>query len=131
MPDQTICDLFQRAVLWPALGTDKYGGVTVDIAEEVDVRWKWGFTNMTDPKRGTITVDATIRVDRDVAIDSLIWLGSLDDLSGAAGPMLQTPSGLCQVKAIKVCPDIDNRSVGRTLGVIRYKGPLPSVPGVG
>ncbi len=131
MPDQTISDLFQRAVVWAALGNDAYGGTKVDIPDEIAVRWKWTKTNMQDPKRGTITVDAVVRVAVDVPIDSLIWLGSLKDFAGTAGPQLQTPEGLCQVKTFNFTPDIDNRFKSRTLGVIRYKGPLPPVPGRG
>ncbi len=132
MPDQTISDLFQRAVLWPILSVDGYGGPVISIPSEIPVRWKWGFTNMLNPKRETITVDATVRVDQEIVVDSLIWLGKLTDISnGTLGPDLQTPSGLCQVKAIKHTPDIDNRFQSRTLGVIRFRGPLPTVPGVG
>lgn len=136
MPDPTLSNLYQRAVLWTAqlnsVGggkVDKFGGVVVDDAIEISVRWEWKRTNMLNQKRETITVDATIRVAQEVPVDSLIWLGSLNDLAGTGGPELQSPEGVCQVKAYNYVPDVRNRFVSRVIGVVRYKGPLPA--GVG
>lgn len=148
MPDQTLSDLFQRAVIWPFLQNDGYGGPVVDIAFEIACRWLDKQSNMMNPKRETITVDARVRVgpmpatvnqttaprgnpSGDIPMDSLIWLGSLADLQGTAGPGIQTPAGLFQVKAINSTPDIDNRFVSRTIGVVRFRGSLPSLPGGG
>lgn len=132
MPAPEVSDLFQRAVIWPSLGVpDAYGQATVDIAQEIAVRWKWGYSNMLSPQRESILVDATVVTAIQVSVNTLIWLGTMAMLAGTAGPNLQTPDGLCQVKAIKYTPDIDNRYIRRTLGVIRYKGPLPVAPGQG
>lgn len=137
MPDIEGQAREQDAVLWPFRAFDSQGGILLDDMVELNaadgngVRWKWTRTEMMDPQRATVTVDATVvvAVDRDVPVDSLIWLGSAADLSGTAGSFDEAPSGLCQVKAQRWTPDIKGRVTRRTLGVVRYRGRFPTGAG--
>jgi hypothetical protein len=129
VPDQTISDLFQDAVLLPFVRYDSRGGPVTGIAVQLPgkCRWEWNRTEMLDPKRNTIVVDATVRVAVDVKIDSIIGQGKLTDLTGTdASPNLEPPGGWYQVKAFKFVPDIDNRFISRVLGLLRFKGKLPT-----
>lgn len=135
MPDPEVSALEQDACLWPFVSCDAHGGPVVDTMVELNaqdrqgVRWKWTRSEMLDPQRNTVSVDATVIVNRDVPIDSLMWLGSAADLAGTAGPQDQWPSGLCQVKTSMWTLDVKGRVARRTLGVVRFRGNLPS--GVG
>lgn len=131
MPNVTTANRYQDAVVWPLKAYDGNGGPILDVAVPCRVRWKWGYSEMLDAKGNTVVVDALVAVNLDVPVDSVIWKGSINDLTGTAGPNLQTVEGLCQVKGFKHTSDTRGRFKRRTVGVVRFRGPLPSVPGMG
>lgn len=89
------------------------------------MRWTWNYSEMMQAQNATITADATVIVNRDVPVDSLIWLGHIDDLAGTAGPQDETLNGLYQVKSIMHGGDLKNRTSRRKLSVVRFRGNLP------
>jgi hypothetical protein len=129
MPDIEICGLEQDAVLWKFLSYDGHGGPVLDTQLAIKVRWKWQRSEMLSPQNATVSVDATAIVALDVPVDSLMWLGRVEDFAGTAGPLDATPSGVCQVKTQSWTPDLKGRTSRRTLGLVRWRGPLPA--GVG
>lgn len=133
MPDQEISHLEQPAVCWHFSMYDGVRGQPIVFpGVDMNVRWKFSRTEMQDPKRNTITVDATVVVAEEVKVDSLMWPGSTDWLVGTAGPTDRT-SGISQdvyvVKAYYFTPDVKNRAATRTLGLLRYKAKLPEQVG--
>ena len=137
MPGFETLDRLQKAVLWPYLRRSAEGEPVVGPPVPLMVKWTDQLQNVMDPKGNTITCDATAVVDRDVAIDSIMWLGSLQDLPGAL--MNQDPgtgfepegvpwaSGLMQVKTMGRASDIKNRFTRRTVGMLRFKNQLPVI----
>lgn len=124
MPDQEISHLEQPAVCWHFSMYDNVRGqFQVKIGVDMLVRWKFGRTEMQDPKRNTVTIDAQVVVAERVDVDSLMWPGSTSDLVGTAGPVNQD---VYVVKAYYFTPDVKNRAATRTLGLVRYKGKLPA-----
>jgi hypothetical protein len=111
-------DLNQKAVLWPFIGKDRYGEVYHGDPEEIDVRW------IVKKTSGDATdIDAVVIVDREVALDSLLWLGEYIDWFGTGSG--GDDDDLMKVITAKETPDIDAVEVRRKLGVRRYKSSLP------
>lgn len=115
--------LHQEAVLWMASGnTDGHGEPTVAAAVEIDVRWEFTRTEMQTPQGDTIVTDATVVVDRDVTLDSILWLGEKDDV-----PTTFTDNSLHQAVAQSDIPCVRDRSNRRVLGLVRYRNELPTL----
>ncbi len=114
--------LFQRAVLWPVIGVNRFGENVVGSPGEIAVRWNTSRAERRDPKGNTVTVDGTAIVGQDVAIGSHMWLGTLTEWYGNTG----SGSGagddeLCYVKTFKSTPDVKARQVAREVGLMRFK----------
>jgi hypothetical protein len=123
MPPIETDERNQAAVLWPAAAPDAYGRAQVGDPVELDVRWEWRLSEMTDPEGSRITVDATVVVDRDVPIHSLMGLGELADWDATGtGP---GDFDRMEVVARRITPDIDGREIRRTLGLRRYRSSNP------
>jgi hypothetical protein len=110
----------QKAVLWAAAGVDSYGQVQVDAAAELTVRWEETLTETQDAKGQPVLSDVTVIVDQEVAIDSIFWLGALDDLPDA-------PMNLKQVVSRSAVPDLKGRQTFRTLHLAKYSNALPTI----
>lgn len=128
MPPLETMDLKQRAVVWPLVGTDRYGEPTVsDTPREVPVRWTWTRREMTDPQGNTIVVDAQAVVNEDIKVGSLMWLSTLDDLPAGTGWSLsEFDEELMRVVTTSKGTDLKNRFTRRTLGLSRFRDTLPS-----
>ena len=119
MPPIETSSRLQKAVLWEASGTDDYAG-KVNAAVELDVRWEYTEREVTDAQGNQVAITATVIVDRDVAVGSIMWLGTL-----AAVP---TPKvDLHCVVSFTKTPDIKNREYRRELSLARYNDTLPSI----
>lgn len=123
MPAPERAFLRQTAVLWPKSGVNAYGQATVGSPVELRVRWEWTRSEVLDPLKAPTALDASVVVDRVIAVGSLMWLGELSDFVG-------TGSGwegheIYEVKAYEETPDLKNRVSMRTVGLMRYKGTLP------
>ena len=97
----------QKAVLWPATGYDEYSEVEVSTGVEIDVRWEWGKRDGLDAQGNTITIEATVVVDREIAVGSKMWLGLLANY--AAGETV------LHVVNYKEVPDLKGRKYRRVV----------------
>lgn len=133
-------ELFHRhdlAVVFPFEGNDDMGEVLRGEPVELDVRWEVaGYdivggrrSNLKDPQGNTISWDAVVVVDRRVAIDSLIYRGSLEQWLGV-GTGTGSDSPEVELMIVKVCsevPDIKGQVTRRVLGCMRYRDTPPPV----
>lgn len=114
----------QKAVLWTRKGVNRQGQVTLNDPVEIMVRWKWVKREMVDRQGNTIAIDAEVVTVQDVAVGSVMWLGSLDDLPGTA--LLPEVDAMAVVSA-PTTPDIKGRFKARTLMLMRIKDTLPEL----
>lgn len=122
MPPLERTDRREKALLWAANGVNTHGQVTVaSTPSEIVVRWATKRRTVVDAKGNAIGVDATVVVNQEIEIGSIIWLGSLDDAAGS------TPtSDLMEVRTYDETPDIKNRHRRREVTVARYNDTLPT-----
>lgn len=120
MPSLEVSSRHQKAVLWAASSHDDYGNPLVDAAAEITVRWVEKRTEGVGPNGEAIAIDATVVVDQEIAVGSIMWLGAKDDLP-------DTPTNLKQVVAYNQTPDIKGREFYRTVSLIRYSDTLPTL----
>lgn len=125
MPDIETMEMDQVAVLWPAMGTDRYGQVKVGSPVEIAVRWEWTQTETVSPDGQAIVSEANVVVDRDVAEGSCLWEGSLEDWHTTGS--LAEGNRLQQVIAFRRTPDLRNKSIRRVAMTHRYKDTLPDL----
>lgn len=112
MPPIETALRYQKAVLWELVGYDGYGDPVFGDPTELDVRWEDDRKEIVGPNGRVIAVDATVVVDREIALDSRMWKGNLLDVpSPITDPML--------VVANHVTPDIKNRNTRRTVMLSR------------
>lgn len=108
------------------------GQSTVDEGIDLNVRWNFSRSEVGDPKKTTVSYDATVLVAIEVLPQSLMWPGSTDWLLGTAGPVSQSggqPLDVYEVKKVSVTRDVKGRAVLRQLGLMRCKAKLPAVVG--
>lgn len=112
MPAPEVSDLWQTAVLWPAIGYDSYGVVTVDDPVEIACRWITGQQVEDGP-------DALAVVDQAIAVGGRMWLGALADWYGTGSAGDETE--VMEVASYKETPDIKDRVSRREVGLRYYK----------
>lgn len=120
MPPFEEMDLTDDAVYWPIEGRDKHGEPLIGDAVPIECRWVESQTEALDPTGATIPIDVTVKVDREIAIDSILWKGRLEDFDPTEKPVLM------QVKTKSTTPDIKGRHVAREIGLMFYKKSLPA-----
>lgn len=118
MPAIEASNRHQKAVLWAANGFDDYGEPKVDAAEEIDVRWEEARREVLNEEGNTVAVDATVVVNQEIAMGSIMWLGELDDVA-------DPPVNLKQVVLYSKIPDVKARHFRRVVSLIRYSNELP------
>lgn len=111
---------FQKAVLWTFAGYDGHAEVKVNAAAEIDVRWEEGRRQVLDADGNNIAIDAMVVVGREIAVDSIMWLGALADVA-------TPPVNLMQVVTKKSIPDVKAREFRRTVGLVKYSNELPTL----
>lgn len=121
MPSPETSDRYQKAVLWSAGPNDKHGEPTVLAPIELNVRWQDRRSPGVGDAGETIATDATVVVDRQIAINSIMWKGELANFNPAVN------SGeLMQVANYSETPDIKNRVAYREVTLRRFRSQLPS-----
>lgn len=110
---------YQRAILWPFAGYDRYGEVVVGTPVEVGVRWEARRRETLDNLGNTVMLEAVAVVDQPIAVGSHMWLGTLEDFyeSGSAGPSTE----VMEVVTTRYLPDSKGRHYRRTVGLTKYK----------
>lgn len=121
MPQQERSFRRQKALLWLATGTDRFGQPTVTTTPvEIKVRWNTNRAERLAPDGTTVTVDGTAVVDQIIPIDSLMWLGTLEEWLGTGSGLTDTE--LCVVKTFRDTPDLKARASFKEAGLMRYHG---------
>ena len=122
MPAFETMDLVHTAVYWEATGVDDYNNPTIlsNVGIEIPCRWTEGLAETLDAKGNVIAADASVVVDRELAIGSVMWLGKLVDLP-------DPPTDLKYIKFRKATSDIKGRNTRRTVLLMKYSDTLPTV----
>ncbi len=131
MPPQELAYRLQKALLWEKEGINSYGEPIIAATPiELDVRWGTGKNRtVTGPNGEPIAIDGTIIVDRRITIGSIMWLGSLSQWYGtgsAETSVVEPRPELMQTITYDDTPDIKNRAHYREVGVMYFRGTLPS-----
>lgn len=116
----------EKAVLWPFASFDQFGERTVGYPQEISVRWVPKQREILDKQGNSISLDAQAVVNEQVPIGSLMWLGELQDWMGSSTVSDGEAVPIMEVMSFDRTPDIKNRVSARTLGLMRYRGRLPS-----
>jgi hypothetical protein len=120
MPGPEVRSLNDYAVLWAASAVGEYGRNSVSAPVEIKVRWEDSRQQSTDPQNVVESRPATVYVDRDITINSVLWHGRLQDV-----PTVFTE--LYKVTGSDFTPDIKNRVTQRTVTLTRHGGTLPTI----
>ena len=116
---------FQKALLWEATANyDRKGKRKVSAAVELDVRWENKQQDILDPLGNTISVDATVVVDRDIPVGSIMWEGGTADVPGTSGI---PPGDFLYVAVYEKIPDIKNRHHRKRVFLVRSTDALPEI----
>jgi|HubBroStandDraft_2_1064218.scaffolds.fasta_scaffold04681_6 hypothetical protein len=121
-------DCWDTALLWTAtFGVDPQGGATfaapVQLTYPNGVRWLPTARQVLDAAGNLTALDAQAVVLQDIAIGSLMWLGSLSDWYGTgsgSGPVNTADDARMVVKTFSKTPSIDGRFYRRVVGLMRY-----------
>lgn len=126
VPAFETMDLHDSAVLWTAAGTDGYGQPTVDAPAEIPCRWMYKQKEVVGPNGTPIAIDAQLVVKQAVAVGSIVWEGTLEDLPGTGTDYTPT-SGIMKVIGVDRAEDVKGRVMRRTLNLVRYTDSLPAL----
>lgn len=109
----------QQAVLWARVGEDPYGEPKVAPPVELKVRWTWVQRQSLDPGGKTVVTDATVVLDRDVPMNSIMWEGRLEDWADGVE--------LYEVVSWRKTPGLKRGRFRRLAGLARFRSKLPQV----
>ena len=132
MPPIETEGLHDKAMLWRVTGVNAYGQPTHEpVPEEIRVRWITRKSHESTPFGSTVKLDATVYVDQEIPIDSLMWQGCQEEWeesyygtgsgSGTDGLDFKTEQNLYIVKAYKETPDVKVFEVRREVGLVRFR----------
>lgn len=110
----------QTAVLWVFNGYDRYGEPKVLPPREITVRWEWTKRNVLDDKGNTIAIDAQVKISENVPVDSRMWLGTLDDISGTGTGTAPDYEWMTVVTSENT-PDLKGRVYERWVTLAKYR----------
>src|SRR5215475_12577466 len=129
MPPIETIDFHDKAMLWRVVGVDAYGQPKhSEPPEEICVRWITTKTHESTAFGSSIKLDATLYVDQEIPIDSLLWKGCQEEWednffgtgSGSANEVdFESEQNLYIVKRYKETPDIKGIEVRRELGLVK------------
>lgn len=124
MPDIETDLLFQKALVWAPTGKKVTGEITVSHTPvEIDCRWIDTYREALSPDGQKIVLEATVIVAQDIAIGSIMWLGTEIDWFGTGSTSDNTR--LMQVIYFKKTPDVDNMVYRRRAMLMRWRNSLP------
>lgn len=127
MPPLEVDDLCQDATLWERTGYDDYGHPLLAAPVDIRVRWEYKRTETVSRTGSPVAIEAVVVVNRDVPVDSVMWLGTHAQWLGVGSA--GSDSELMMVESYEEIPDEKARVIRRTLGLIRYKDELPTGDG--
>ncbi len=106
-------------MLWAANGYDDDGEPKVNSLVALFVRWKDGSGTTQDGQGDTVTFTSTVYVDREVALESVLYLGTEAEYDVDTSPALH------RVVGRETVPDIKAQFYRRTVFLARLSGELP------
>ena len=113
-------DYPEKACLYAYSDRDDNGQLIVDAAVEIDCRWEFVQREILISPGVRSRVDAQVAVDQEIALGSILWRGSLDDLP-------TTPTDLYEVVGRKEAKDMRGVETRRELLLMRYGDTLPTL----
>lgn len=123
MPAIEECDLSSFAVLWPCIGLDKRSSPVFNFPPiEINCRWKTG-SRTTSPQIGT--EDLLMVVDQDIAKNSVLWVGKLEDLPDPSLDPAFNQTEIYTVVDIRKTPDLRDVEMRRVLILQRSQAKIP------
>ncbi len=122
MPSPETADRHQKAVYWAKSSLDDYGKVTISAAVEIDVRWGECKGEVVNAQGKNVAIDSKVVVAQDVIIDSILWLGTLEDYTA-----LSAVSDLMQAVRVDKTFDVKGRNQRRVVSLVRYSDKLPTI----
>lgn len=126
MPSMEQMDRNQKAIYWPATSTNNHGQQIISTAatarKELDVRWVPVKREVKAPNSRTQAIDVEIVADRALAMGSILWLGSVDDLPSDGIPT----SGLFEIVLDGTTVDLKARHTRYEYSLSRFQGVLPT-----
>ena len=114
-------DLKQTALLWAASGYDDDGEPKVNNLVAMFVRWEDGRGTTQDGQGDTVVFTATVYVDRVIAVESVLYLGTETEYNA------DTKQELYRVVGRSATPDIKNQSYRRSVLLARLSRELPGI----
>lgn len=121
MPPVETFERRQKAQYWACSGRDGHGDPTVSAAITLTVRWEWGRQEGIDAQGNTIALDATVFLDREITIGSVMWRGTAAELAATPSPTYYI------VTDYKETPDLKNRNFRREVSLMRLGNTLPTI----
>lgn len=112
MPPLERTDRLQRAAYWEASGYDDYGRPLLLNPVELLVRWVDDDRDVLDDQGNTIALNATVIANQNLAVGSLMRLGTLAEA-------LDNPGSYLEVKTFNATRDIKGRNLRRAAGLMR------------
>lgn len=115
MPSMETACRHQLAIMWEKLGYDNYGEPELDDPVDLGVRFQETFDEVLDPLTANNNKGVWVVVDRDVPLQSLIYLGGrITDIAA------DTKIEVYMIINKKMTPDIKNKATRRTIKCMRY-----------
>lgn len=123
MPPLETTGRFQTAVLWELKSHDSHGRPTVYDPVEIKVEWNARTSRNRSNQTSSQGVEATVVVDRKIALGSVMWLGKLVDWKGVRPD--SDSEEVMQVVEYHRTPDIRGREVRQTVELTRFREAWP------
>jgi len=119
MPRPERSHRFEKAVLFPIQGFDRYNEPTFGTPVEIKVRFSTVRRRVMDAKGKQIDLDGSAVVGQRIDIDSLLFIGSLSYYYGTGSTV--NDNELMVVKTYNETPDVKARLSTKVVGLMRYK----------
>ena len=117
---------FQKAAYWAKSSVDRYGNPTVASPIELSVRWELGTSQEITPQTNPTAVDATVWVDREIAVGSMMRKGELSELGPGTGSV-DPPDNILEVVEYIETPSVQANRFERIVLLRSFGGTLPTV----
>lgn len=124
MPPLERAGLIGKAVVWEFSARTRNNEIRVKTPYEIDVRWDASSSQVRDQTGKLVRTDATIFLDQQIPIDSIMWQGMYDDLDNP-------PDNLFIVVSNDYTQDTRGINTERHVNVARYHNVLPPILGTG
>ena len=123
MPPQETDFRTTKVIYWAKSGDDDYGEPTVSTGIELEVRIEEGNAEILDPGGNSIGTDLSLILKQDVLVNSIIWIGTEDDLPDD----LTTLTDLYTIVGFIKVPDVKGIDYYREAQLKRHSDTLPTV----